>query len=189
MNIFSQFFIRFLVKFLIIFSILYYGSFAIIGISAPGGYYSHFISEYLNYISGLQHLLIWGSKHLLSIFNIETLIGNHYVLRVVGGRGVIVSYGCAGFGVMSFWAAFILAGISRVPSKLFWIFFGFLIIWIINVIRISLFLLSVDRGWPMPLGIDHHTWFNIGAYGAIFILIYFHERSTSSLEAKNRKSV
>jgi hypothetical protein len=34
-----------------------------------------------------------------------------------------------------------------------------------------------DKGWPMPLGIDHHTWFNIFAYGLIFLMIWMYDRA------------
>jgi hypothetical protein len=39
-------------------------------------------------------------------------------------------------------------------------------------------LVAINRQWAMPLGIDHHTWFNIFAYGAIFGLMFFFEKGS-----------
>jgi exosortase/archaeosortase family protein len=79
--------------------------------------------------------------------------------------------------VYSFWIAFVAANKGRVLKKTLWIVFGLLGLWLINVIRITLFLTAINKGWPMPLGIDHHTWFNIFAYLLIFLMIWFYDRS------------
>jgi exosortase/archaeosortase family protein len=85
---------------------------------------------------------------------------------------------CVGYGVYSFWIAFVAANTGTVLKKMGWIISGLLILWFINVIRITLFLVAINKGWPMPLGINHHTWFTIAAYGMIFILIWLYDRSS-----------
>jgi len=41
---------------------------------------------------------------------------------------------------------------------------------------VSLLLVAINRKWAMPLGWDHHTWFNIVAYIAIFTMMYFFDK-------------
>lgn len=78
-----------------------------------------------------------------------------------------------------------MANRGAVSKKLAWIIMGLLALWLINDIRITLFLLAINRGWPMPLGIGHHTWFAIFAYLLIFILIALYDRSLKN--TKNQK--
>ena len=98
---------------------------------------------------------------------------------------------CVGYGVYSFWIAFVAANTGTLLKKAVWIISGVLILWMINVIRITLFLVAINRGWPMPLGIDHHTWFTIAAYGMIFILIWLYDKTSGNKflkkEEKNSK--
>jgi exosortase/archaeosortase family protein len=79
---------------------------------------------------------------------------------------------CVGYGVMSFWTAFTLASDRSWKMRLAWLAGGLVLLWLINVIRIGLFLVAINKGWPMPFGLDHHTLFNIFAYGAIALMIW-----------------
>lgn len=99
-----------------------------------------------------------------------------FLIRFNGGRGVYIAMSCVGYGVYSFWIAFVVANTGRFLKKAAWIFFGVLALWLINVIRITLFLTAINKGWPMPLGIDHHTWFNIFAYLLIFGMIGLYDK-------------
>jgi exosortase/archaeosortase family protein len=74
--------------------------------------------------------------------------------------------------VYSFWIAFVIANKSSFSRKLVWILIGLFMLWTINVIRISLFLVAVNKHWKMPLGINHHDWFTIVAYLVIFLMIF-----------------
>ena len=89
----------------------------------------------------------------------------------------IIAMDCVGYGVYSFWIAFVAANRGKFWKKTLWILLGVIVLWFINVIRITLFLVAINKGWPMPLGIDHHTWFNIVAYLMIFILIWLYDKS------------
>lgn len=108
----------------------------------------------------------------------DTYTADNFVVRIVDGRGVRVAYGCVGYGVMSFWLAFLIAVKESWKTKLIWLAIGWAMLYVINVIRIGLYLLAVNKGWPMPFGIDHHTWFNIVAYGCIFLMMYFFDKKT-----------
>ena len=174
-------FLKYFFKFVIIFCIFYFGTIAIIGLAAPGGYYVAFIDHYFNYISWLRSSLLYAARAIVFIAGFETYVWNIYTLRIQNGRGVHIGFDCLGYGVLSFWAAFIIANKGSWIKKAKWIAGGFFLIWMINVLRISFLLIAINKHWAMPLGLDHHTWFNIAAYSCIFILIYFFARSDKQL--------
>jgi exosortase/archaeosortase family protein len=133
--------------------------------------------------------LIKATGFILSLFNIQTHTEPGFLIRISGGRGVIIAMDCVGYGVYSFWIAFVAANTGTVLKKMGWIISGLLILWFINVIRITLFLVAINKGWPMPLGIDHHTWFTIAAYGMIFILIWLYDKTSRNKILKKTKKI
>lgn len=165
-------FVLFVAKFLLVFSVMYFGTLAVIGLAAPGKYYSEFIDQHLDYVSGIKHALICSTKGLLSIFGIKTTIEPAFTIRFVHARGVIIAMDCVGYGVYSFWIAFVVSSSKKLRAKIYWAIGGVLLLFAINVLRITLFLTAINKGWPMPLGLDHHTWFTIAAYMAIFGMIW-----------------
>lgn len=167
----------YLIKFLLCFCILYYGSLAVIGLTVPGGYYSPFIHNHLNYIAWLRAALLYCSKILLTIFGYDVYVRDIYSITMYGGRGVHIVYSCIGFGLMSFWIAFIYANKVHWQKKVIWIAGGVALIFCINVVRISLLLVAINKKWPMPFNINHHTLFNIVVYLVILLLIYLFDRS------------
>ncbi len=169
-------FIFFIIKFLSFFLFFYYLTLLVIGLASPGGYYSSFIENYFDYVKWLRISLIKGASVIAYFFGYTTVIEPGYLLRVIHARGVIVSYNCVGYGVMSFWMAFVFASQNNWIKKLLWSIIGVITIWIINITRIGLFLVSINKGWDMPLHIDHHTWFTLIAYSAILGLIFFYDR-------------
>ncbi|MEJ7627552.1 MAG: hypothetical protein WKF35_11860 [Ferruginibacter sp.] len=178
-------FIRFIIKFLVVFLLCYFGTLAVIGLTAPEGYYSKFISQYLDYVSWIKNSLIEGTRLLLSFFSIDTYRAPDFIVRIVNGRGVKIAMDCVGYGVMSFWIAYVTASFAGFSKKILWILAGIILIWIINVSRITLLLVALNKQWSMPLGLDHHTWFNVVAYIAIFIMIFFFERSIKTFKDVN----
>jgi exosortase/archaeosortase family protein len=179
-------FIIYLIKFIGIFSLLYFGTIGLIGLSAPGGYYIPFIDHYFNYVSWLRSSLLYASKAIISVAGFENFIKQPYNLEVIGGRGIHIGYDCLGYGVLSFWAAFIMANPGTKGRKAKWMVGGLLLIWCINVMRISLLLIAINKAWPAPLSLDHHAWFNIASYTCIFTCIYFYDRSGKvNLQASN----
>ena len=168
-------FVRYLLKFALIFLVCYLGVLAMIGLASPGRYYSAFIDHHLNLVHAWRMGLIHASKGLLSLSGYETYYTG-YRFRLVNGNGVLVSYSCMGYGVISFWTAFVLASPGKLSFRLAWLLGGIILITILNITRISLLLLALNKGWPMPAGLDHHTLFNVAAYILIFIGIYFFNR-------------
>ncbi len=181
--------IVYILKFAGAFCIFYFGTLAIIGLSAPEGYYNSFVAKYLNYVEWLRMSLLYSSKLLLSFFDYPSFITGKYILQLQQGAAIKMVYKCAGYGVMSFWAAFIIANTAAFLKKIRWVFIGLVTIWVINVLRISLLLVALQKNWEIPLGLDHHTWFNIFSYMFIFLLIYLYDKSQRStsltLETKN----
>ncbi len=167
----------YLVKFIGGFCFFYYGTLAIIGLSSPVGYYSGFVDKYLNFIPAFRDSLLNASKYFLALFGYESFQSSPTQLRMVGGSAVNLVYSCLGYGLTSFWLAFVFANTGSWKKKLLWMMGGAVVLYIINVIRISLVLLAASKHWKYPLGWDHHTWFNIAAYGMIFLMIWFYDKS------------
>lgn len=169
----------YLAKFAGVFCICYFGTLAVIGIAAPGGLYSSFVAKHLDYVSWIKLSLIHATGFILSLFHISTQIEPGHIIRFVNGNGVHIAMDCVGYGVYSFWIAFVVANRGKLLKKIIWIIGGLVALWFINVVRITLYLTSLNRNWSFPFGIDHHTWFNIFAYLLIFFLIFLYDRSFS----------
>lgn len=173
----NNYFIRYFIKFIGIFSLLYFGTKALIGLSSPGGYYIPFIDHYFNYISWLRASLLFALQLLFSLTGIAVYNKNIYTISIHNGSGLHIVYSCLGYGVMSFWAAFVLANGGSKLKKTGWLLLGLLVIWSINVMRLFIFMLSNNNHWKIPFGVDHHTLFNVFAYSGIFIMMYIFDRS------------
>ncbi len=173
----NKYFLRFVFSFCCIFLLCYFGIKFLTGFAVEGGNYSPFVAKYLDIASWTRDLLLFSTKIVVRIFGYETYRESEYIFRISGGGGIKIVYSCLGFAVMSFWIAYTIASKAELNKKIIWLFSGLLILWIINVIRISLVLIGTTKNWRFPFGWDHHTWFNIIAYGAIFTMMYFFEKN------------
>jgi exosortase/archaeosortase family protein len=149
----------------------------VIGLAAPGAYYSPFVHDYLNYPVALRNSLLLGARGFVGLLGYTAYLHDAFFISMPQGRGVRMVYSCLGIGVFSFWVAFVYANKGSLKKKLAWMAAGMLLVWLINVARIGLLLLAVNGKWTMPLNMNHHTLFNIAAYTAIFLLIYLYHRS------------
>jgi exosortase/archaeosortase family protein len=175
--LFSRSFIQYFIKFILLFCILYYGTIGLIAVTSPGGFYSKFLHDYFDYVTLLRSALLHSSKFFLSLLGYKVEISDYQSLKMASGSGVHIGYDCIGYGVLFFWMAFIFANKVPVKKKIRWIIGGVIIIWIINVLRISLLLLAIEKNWHEFFAINNHTAFNIVAYAAIFTMIYLFDRS------------
>ncbi len=175
-------FIRFAVKFLLLFCTFYFGTLAVIGLVAPGGLYSPFIEKYFDYVSWIKQSLIWAVKNVAHWSGYETFVRPDFVISSYNAS-IKIAMDCVGYGVYSFWAAYVIANDGSWIKKTLWVLGGLLLLWIINAGRISLFFLVLQKNKSMPFGIDHHTWFNIIAYIAIFGMIFLFEKRKSNTQA------
>jgi exosortase/archaeosortase family protein len=172
-------FAGYVIKFLTVFCLLYFGTALWIGLSTPGGLYNSFIDSHLDYISFLRKLIIRGAGIFLSLLGYETRTEGLYSLKLANGWGIHMVYSCLGYGVMSFWAAFVIANPGSIKRKVIWVLGGFTIIWIINVLRIALLILFRNNKTHIFDWIGHHTLFNIVAYLFVFLMMYFFDRSSA----------
>ncbi len=170
--------VTYLCVFILTFCLLYFGTIAFIGITAPGGRYSFFLDHYLNYVAWLRKLLIQTAALFLRATGYNIITPDTFTIRVAGGRGTRIVYSCLGYGVMSFWAAFIIANKGAFLKKVIWVFVGLVAIFVINVLRISLLVMSVN-GKPDKriFAINHHLFFNIVAYIFIFFMIWLYDHN------------
>lgn len=107
-------------------------------------------------------------------------------MRIVGGGGINVVYSCLGYGVTSFWLAFVFANTGSFKKKIAWMLGGAMVLLIINILRMGLVAMASHEKWKYPLGWDHHTWFNIVAYGMIFLMIYVYDKSGKERTKKGK---
>ena len=172
---------RYLTKLMVTFCFFYYGTLAVIGLSAPEGYYSQFVAQYLNYVDWLRYSILSAAKAFLSICGYPSHMEDNYILMTEDGSSIRMFYSCIGFGVMSSWAGFVIANPAPWKKKVRWVVAGWLLIWCINVIRVSFLLILLNKHASISFGLDHHTWFNMVAYGFILLLLYFYHRSLKTV--------
>lgn len=173
-----QFF--FIIKMLAIFSVLYFGSQFWIGITSKENYYNQFIDQNLNYIKWLRISILNGASVLCKLLGYSTQIENNISLQVINGYKINMVYSCIGIGIFSSWAAFIIAFPNKkIKQKLIWLFTGLLIVWILNVIRVSTLLILVNKSRNINGFNSHHTIYNTIAYFVILLLIYIYTNKVS----------
>lgn len=178
-------FIFYLIRFLGIFGILYGGTLLVIALSAPGGYYSEFVARHLDYVSGMKQMIMSNVGMVAGWFGYDTIKEPNFLVRIVGKRGVIIAMDCVGYGVYSFWIAYVISNSGALLRKLGWVVGGLFLLWSINIARVTMFLISINKNQTMPFGLDHHTWFNIIAYIAIFGMMWIYERHGSVKHNQN----
>jgi len=162
--------LRFLLIFLGLFLFFYYFNIFFFGITSHGSHYSVFLDEHLNYIRLLRRLLLLASQYIINLCGF-TAINNAFQLLVAGHGTLDVVYSCLGLGVMSFFAAFVIAYPKRLKPKLIFLFTGLICIQLLNVLRFVLLAILWDK--KPGLILDHHTIFNIVIYTIIAVSLYF----------------
>jgi exosortase/archaeosortase family protein len=170
-------FLLYLLKFCCLFCIFYFGTLLIIGLSSKENMYNPFVANYLDYVTSLRNLILNCSNGLLQYFNYSTFWDDQYTLGIQGGKSVRVVYSCVGYGVMSFWAAFVLANDGSLRKKGIWLFSGSVMLLVLNILRIFFLILALNSKSTYSIRFDHHIIFNVVAYGLIFLLIFFYDRS------------
>ncbi|MBC7915748.1 MAG: hypothetical protein H7Y07_16690 [Pyrinomonadaceae bacterium] len=161
---------RFLILFLGSFTFLYYLNLAFIGISAPGGYYVAILDQHFNYIRALTNFLLQSTVYVLNLLGYKTFTSNNW-LHVSGKGGFILAYECLGYGIMSFFTAFVLAYPKPTKSKYLFLPAGLILIQMLNITRFVLLSLYW-RGSIFKGIIDHHDLFNLILYACLLLVIY-----------------
>ncbi len=165
----------FFIKFLLVFTVLYSFFPFYWGITGPGGtIYSSLLAEHFNFIKGFATILTKAAQFLLNILGYDTNQKQYNALRIGYSRGIVVNPSCLGWGVMSFWAAFVYANVGPWKHKVKWIITGLTSIILLNIFRIALIALANHLKWDVITHLDHHQTFNIASYGCVFILMYWY---------------
>lgn len=162
--------IKFALKFIVLFLLFYYFNIMFFGITNPGKHYYPFLANHLNYIQGLRWLLLSISAQVLKVFGYPAIY-NDTELLVAGKGAIVLVYSCLGLGLMSFFAAFVIAYPKKTKSKLIFLITGIFAIQFLNILRFVLLALFWNKNASRI--IDHHTIFNIILYIIIMISLYF----------------
>ncbi|RZL50474.1 MAG: hypothetical protein EOP00_04165 [Pedobacter sp.] len=176
-------------KFVIVLLVLYFifsqGNLFMNSVMEPTGkYYNAFISNHFDYIQGLKTALIKPAVWIIKLFGFYA-IHNEMDVMVVDGPLLRVNYSCLGLGVMSFFAAFVIAFPAQLKAKIRLFVVGMVMIYVLNVLRIA--GLGILLGYFKSQRNNftyHHEVFNILVYLCIFALLYFWIRKNTNPAVK-----
>ncbi|MDD2794222.1 MAG: exosortase/archaeosortase family protein [Sediminibacterium sp.] len=172
-------YILFLLRFLGLFSLLYFGTYAFIGLSAEGGYFIPFLKQ-IDYVSWYRQLLLRSSETVLDLLGYNAYTRGPYLLYINGKSGLQLVYSCLGFGVLSFWIAYVVTHQSgTTKTKIKWAITGILLITVLNIIRIIVLLLAVYKHWINIAGIDHHTLYNCIVYVIVLLMAFYYRKKVA----------
>ena len=177
--------LKFVFVFVVLFALFYYFNILFFGLTQPGHHYSSFLASRLNYIAGLRHILLKSSAAILNLLGFAA-ITNDYDLLVAGHGTLQVVYSCLGLGVISFFAAFVLAYPKKWRPRIIFLIAGIIGIEFLNVLRLVLLAIFWDK--KSDHIIDHHTIFNILLYLIIALVLYFwvkHDDAFATYNVKN----
>lgn len=173
----------FFIKFLSGFFILYLFFPFYWGITSAGGkIYSPFLDNHFNIIRALTGFLTGAARFFLEALQYPVFQKDYHSLRIGHARGVNVNPSCLGWGVMSFWVAFVYANAGLWKHKFKWIIIGVASICVLNITRIALIALAVHLRWHTIISLDHHQTFNVFSYTCIFILMYWYTTAQKKYE-------
>ncbi|OSZ82604.1 hypothetical protein CAP35_04885 [Chitinophagaceae bacterium IBVUCB1] len=160
----------FAVKLLVLFGGMYAANHILTGLLVPGGYYSLWMDNNLDYVSALRHLMLKGGALIVSAFGYETKLSD-YTLRIQGYGGVRMVYSCIGINILCFWVAFVAAFPARLKDKWIYGIGGLAAITILNMLRVAILVLIKTIPSLQHKQIDHHLIFNITVYAFIFLMM------------------
>ena len=167
----------FLLRFVILFLLLYFTNQSFEAITNPPGLvYSPFFDHYLNYVHLVKLSILYIGQLIANAAGIHSDFLQDYTLRLTNGSAVKMYYECAGFGLISFWIAFITSHNTSWQRKVGWSITGIFAIWLINCFRFALILQVLNKDGQLGKGFDHHAVFNYSSYVAIFIMCWFFYR-------------
>lgn len=160
---------RFLFNFLGLFFLFYSFNILYIGATTKGGIYFPFLDQHLNYIKLWRQFCISTSAQILKNLGYIVHI-NNTGLSVENHSGFRLIYSCLGYGIMSCFAAFVIAYPKTLRSRLIFLSIGLMAIQLLNTLR--LVLISIYYKSYHAFNIDHHTAFNSALYAILLGITY-----------------
>lgn len=162
---------KFVVLFIGLYSLFSWFTIFWIGVTSEGNLYWAFAAESLNFVDIFRRFLLFSAKEVCSLFGYETAFVGEFGLRV-GNRGIRLVYSCLGFGVMSFYAAYVLAWPGFRRDKWLPLLSGLTFIVFLNIMRLALLpIIHIEYPSTRKFPIDHHDVFNIILYLAIAVML------------------
>lgn len=161
---------KFAVVFVSLFLLFYYFNLGFFSLTSPGKHYNPYLATHFNYIHWLRQGLLHISAAILRTFG-YTAITDEFQLLVPGHGIIQLVYTCLGLGVMSFFAAFVLAYPKQGVVKYWFLIIGLITIQLLNIARFVLLALYWKSNNQHIA--DHHTLFNLIIYILIVVSLYF----------------
>ncbi|MCY7421439.1 MAG: exosortase/archaeosortase family protein [Chitinophagaceae bacterium] len=163
-------------RFLLIFIPLYYCNLYYWGLIDPKNYYSLFLATHFNYFSVITASILHTSNVFLHWLAVNTLVQGK-LIYVVNGTSLSMDVPCIGLGIMFFWIAYIAAGIKTIKHKIQWCLGGLAAIWLLNCLRVTVLMYSLENSWNIGQYVDAHDLFNYAAYSIILLFIWLEGKS------------
>lgn len=177
--------VSFLLKFLLLMTLIYSFNFGYMSLVDARGYlYSSYLDHQLNYFGWLRLAILHTANGMVHLYGLPSYVPDIYTLRATG-HGVYVGLECLGYGMMSFWLAFILAHDTNWQTKVLWGIVGLVLLWLLNCVRVALLLIAVNKHFNVNKWMDNHTAFNIGVYILTLFMIYGYYRIRKKDSARN----
>lgn len=148
---------RFILRFLTLFLIFYFSNLGLIGLTSPGGFYCSWLDQYFNYVRCWRNINISISAAILNLLGYHVYT-SPFGLHVAGRAGFRIVYSCLGYGILSVFTAFVFACHRSLRSKFIFLFTGYLIFQLLNLLR----LLLIALYWQPHT--DTHLLFNYIIY-------------------------
>lgn len=168
--------------FLVVFIVLLQGFYAYVGLVSGGGrIYSSFLNHYANFPYWLSAFAAKSAAFLLQLLGYQVHQSSPVQINIAGSRGVIIAWGCLGVGPISLWIAFITAHRCKRKYKLKWILPGIGLIFLLNILRMAMIVLSNHYNWERIKHFNAHSSFNTLTYGVIVVLMIFFVRKFNRL--------
>jgi exosortase/archaeosortase family protein len=170
---------KFLLSFGCLFAAFYYFNIIFDGITTEGNYYNVYLANHLNYIAGLRTLLLSSSANILTGLGYPAITNSYKML--IAGHGILkLTYSCLGLGLISFFAAFVLAYPKKWQQKIIFLISGIVGIEILNVARFV--LIAIFWNHENRTILDQHTLFSFCIYILIAIALFLWVKSDKPIQ-------
>jgi exosortase/archaeosortase family protein len=167
-----------IIKFGVLYIVLLQGFYLYVGIISEGGkLFSPFLSRYADFPGWLTMLIARSSKFVLEMTGYSVYQKNAANITITGSNGINIAWACLGAGAISLWIAFIAAHRHTIKYKFKWMVAGFILICLVNILRIIMIILSGYHHWEYWKHFDAHQSFNILTYAVILVFMHVFVRS------------